>query len=62
MALINKPFCRKCDTEEENSVHILRECEALVSLRHAYLGSFSLNLEDIMKLGLGAVWNFSKGT
>jgi hypothetical protein len=33
-------LCRKCGTEEETSVHILCECEALASLRHTYLGSF----------------------
>jgi hypothetical protein len=56
MGLSNKPTCRKCGTEEETSVHILCECEALASLRHAHLGSFfmgpkviihSLNLEAI---------------
>jgi len=36
--------CRKCGTEEETSVHILGECEALASLRHVYLGSFYLDL------------------
>jgi hypothetical protein len=40
MGLCNDPMCRKCGTEEETSVHILCECEALASLRHAYLGSF----------------------
>jgi len=40
MGLVNNLTCRKCGTEEETSVHILCECEALVSLRHAYLGSF----------------------
>ena len=40
MGLCNDPMCRKCGTEEENSVHIFCECEALASLRHAYLGSF----------------------
>jgi len=38
------------------------ECEALASLRHAYLGSFLLDLEDIRVLGMGAIWNFAKGT
>ena len=47
---------------EETSAHILCECEALASLRHAYLGSFFLELEDIKNLGLGAIWNFSKDT
>ena len=33
-------LCRKCGTEEETSVHIWCECEALAPLRHTYLGSF----------------------
>jgi hypothetical protein len=62
MGLSNNPTCRKCGTEEETSVHILCECEALASLRHAYLGSFFLYPEDIRVLGKGAIWNFAKGT
>jgi len=61
MGLCNDPMCRKCGTEEGTSVHILCECEALASLRHAYLGSF-LDPEDIGELGMGAIWNFAKGT
>ena len=44
------------------SVHILHECEALASLRRAYLVSFFLDAEDIKSLSLGAIWNISKGT
>jgi len=44
------------------SAHILCECEALASLRHAYLGSFFLEPEDIKSLSLGAIWKFSKVT
>jgi len=62
MGLGNNPICRKCDTEEETSVHILCECEALASLRHAHLFSFFLDPEDIGELGMGAIWNFAKGT
>ena len=62
MGLCNDPICRKCGTEEEISVHILCECEALASLRHAYLGSFFLDLEDIRVPGMGPMWNFAKGT
>ena len=40
MGLINSPLCRRCGAEDETSVHILCECEALDSLIHAYLGSF----------------------
>ena len=55
-------MCRKCATEEETSVHILCECEALASLRHANLGSFFFDPEGIRVLGMGAIWNFAKGT
>jgi len=61
MGLSNNPFCRKYGTEEETSVHSLCECEALASLRYTYLGSFFLNLEDVGKIGMGAIWNFAKG-
>ena len=62
MGLSNNPTCMKCGTEEETSVHILCECEALASLRHAYLGSFFLDPEDIRMLVVGAIWNFAEGT
>jgi hypothetical protein len=62
MGLSDNPTCRKCGTEEETSVHILCECEALASHRHAHLGSFFLDPEDIRKLSRGAIWNFGKGT
>jgi hypothetical protein len=48
MRLSNNPTCSKCGTEEETSVHILCQHEALASLRHAYLGSFFLDAEDII--------------
>jgi len=51
MGLSNKPTCRKCGTKEGTSVHILCECEALVSLRHTYLRAFFLDPEDIRKVG-----------
>ena len=51
-----------CGTEEETSVHVLCECEALTSLRHAYLGSFFLDPEDAANLSIGVTWNFGKGT
>jgi hypothetical protein len=62
MGLSNNPTCRKCGTEEETSVHILCECEALASLRHMYLGSFFLDPEGIRVLEVGVIWNFIKGT
>ena len=62
LELLDSPLCRKCRVREETSAHILCECEALASLRHAYLGSFLLEPEDIKSLGLGAIWNFSKVT
>ena len=62
MGRTNNHTCRKCGTKEETSVYILCECEALVSLRHKYLGSFFLDPEDIKNLSIGAIWNFAKGT
>jgi len=62
MGLSNNHTCRKCGTEQENSVHIFYECESLVSLRHAYLGSFFLDHEDITNLSIGVIWNFGKVT
>ena len=38
---------------EGTSAHIFCECEALASLRHAYLGSFLLEPEDIKSLAWG---------
>ena len=60
LGLIDSPMCRKCGGAEETSAHILCECEALASLRHTYLGSFFLELEDIQSMSLGAIWRFSK--
>jgi ribonuclease HI len=62
MGPTNSPLCRRCGVEDKTLTHILCECEALTSLRHVYMGSFSLDPEDIMSLSLGAIWNFSKGT
>ena len=62
MGLSNNPTCRTCGTEEETSIHILGECEALASLWRRYLGFFFLDPEDIRMLGVGAIWNFAKGT
>ena len=62
MGLSDSPLCRRCGTEDENSAHILCECEDLASLKHAYLGSVFLEPEDIKNISLGAIWNFSKAT
>jgi hypothetical protein len=34
----------------------------LASLRHAYLGAFFLESENIKKIILGVIWNFGKAT
>jgi hypothetical protein len=62
MGLIDSPLCRKCGAEDETSAHILCNCEALASLRHAYLGCFILEPENIKNVSLGAIWNFGKVT
>jgi hypothetical protein len=56
------PLYRKCGVMEETSPHILCECEALVSLRHAYLGSFFLEPKGIQSISLGAKWSFGKAS
>jgi len=61
MGLIDSLLCSRCGAEDETLAHVC-ECEALVSLRHATLGSFFLDPEDVQSLSLGAVWDFSKGT
>jgi hypothetical protein len=48
--------------KEETSVHIVCEYEALASLKHAFLGSFFLDPEDIMNRIIGAIWKFGKVT
>jgi len=60
--LTNSPLYRRCEAEDETSAHILCEREALVSLRHVYLGSFFLDPVEIKNLSLGAIWNLSKRT
>jgi hypothetical protein len=62
LGLLDIPLCRRCGAEEETSAHILCEGESLASLRHTYLGSFFLELEDIKNVSLGAIWNFSEAT
>jgi hypothetical protein len=62
MVLSCSPFCRRCGAEEENSIHVSCEYEALASLRHVYLGSFFLDPEDVKSLTLGTIWNFRAGT
>ena len=47
--LSNNPACRKCGTEEDISVHILCECEALASFIHTQLDSFFLDPKYIRK-------------
>jgi ribosomal protein L40E len=62
MRLTNSSLCRRCGAEAETSAHVLCECEALASLRHAYLGPFPLDPDDVRSLSLGAFWNSSKRT
>ena len=62
MGIGNGPRCRKRGTEEETSVHILCECEALALLRYIYLGSFFLDPDNFKKLGVGVIWRFGNAT
>jgi hypothetical protein len=51
-----------CDTEDETSVNVLCQWEALASLRYAYLVSCFFDTEDFMKLNIEVIWNLRKGT
>jgi hypothetical protein len=62
LGMSDSPLCRRCGAEDETSVHILCECEALASLTHAYLSSFLLEPRDIKSISLWAIWCFSKVT
>jgi hypothetical protein len=62
MGLSNSLLYRRCGAEDETSAHILCECDALISLRHEYLGFFFLDPEDMKSISLETIWNFSKGT
>jgi ferredoxin-thioredoxin reductase catalytic subunit len=60
MGLTVSPLCRTCGAEDETSAHILCRCEALASIRHAYLCSLFLEPEDIKSQNLWAIWRLSK--
>jgi hypothetical protein len=60
MGLRDSPLCRKCGAQDKTSAHIFFRCEALASIRHAHLGSFFLEPEDIKHQNLRAIWCFSK--
>ena len=60
LGLHDSSLCRKCGAGEETSAHILCYCQSLAFFRHAHLGSFFLELEDIKSLGLGAIWNYCR--
>jgi hypothetical protein len=62
LGLLDSPLCRRCGVKDETSAHILCECEALASLRHAYLDSFFLEPKDIKSVRLEAIWSFSKAS
>jgi hypothetical protein len=49
-------------TEEETSVHILCECEALSSLGLLQRCCFFLDDKEIRKLSLLTIWNFGTNT
>jgi hypothetical protein len=53
MGLSDSPLCRRHGAQDETSAHILYECEALASLRHAYLVSSFLEPEDIKSVSGG---------
>ena len=61
MGLSESPLRRRCGAQKETSPHALGTCEALVTFRHHYLGSFSFDPEDVRNLALEWSWVFIKG-
>ena len=53
-------LCTRCGAEEETSIHIYCECEALAFHSDAYVGSFSLDPEDVKSIGLGPYETLAK--
>ena len=43
LGLSNSPLCRWCEAVDETLAHVLCECEALASRRHAYLAGLLLS-------------------
>ena len=60
MVLTGSSLCRRCGAQNETSANVLRKCEALVTLRHHYLVSVSLDPADIRNLDLESSWVFVK--
>jgi len=50
-----QPICTRtrCGAEEETSIHVFCECEALAFHSDAYVGSFFLDPEDVKSIDLG---------
>ena len=61
MRLTESPLCRRCGAQKETSAPALVMYEALVTLGHHYLGSFSFDPEDVRNLALESSWVFIKG-
>jgi len=61
MGVTDAPLCRRCGAQKENSVHVLRTCEDLVTLRPHYVGSFSLDTDDVRNMALEWNWVFITG-
>jgi len=62
LGLLASPLCRKCRVTDETLAHIVCEYEAVASLRHAYLGSFSCSLTIFKVYAWGAIWSFGKAS
>ena len=62
MGLTESPLYRRCGAQKETSAHVLSTYEPLATLRHHYLGSYSLDPEDVSNLTLESSWVLIKGT
>ena len=62
MGLTESPLYRRCGAQKETSAHVLSTYEPLATLRHHYLGSYSLDPKDVSNLTLESSWVLIKGT
>ena len=55
-------MCRFCDEEEETSIHLLTDCEAMFHKRKEWFGRYCLTDRELNKMKPLAVLNFIKKT